>query len=224
VRRFQVTSLNAPIVMSKQATHHMLDVVRLAPKERFVVFDGNGLECEATLSRVERGLAIIELVSTPTEVSSLRRSHVLVGLPKHASMDRALRMATEIGVTDIHPFVAERSTAKGERMKRWEAITGASTAQCGRSDAVRVHPANSLREHVASLSPETLRFIALPGAKPMPPPTCQNPRAIVIGPEGGLSQTEVTYCLREDFLPVGLADFTLRTDTAVALATSWIAQ
>jgi len=224
MRRFHVASLDLPIVLSREATHHMLHVLRFVPNDTFVLFDGLGLQCEATLRSVDDGVVKIELIGHPQRVPAVRQSHLLIGLPKHASMDRALRMASEIGITDVHPFIAKRSAAKGDRMKRWEGITAASTAQCGRSDTVRLHPAASLHEHIQSLPADTLRFIALPGAERRASPTGQNPRAIVIGPEGGLADTEVSTCLQADFKPVGLAQFTLRTDTAVALATRWLTQ
>lgn len=224
MRRFPVPSLELPVVVSREATHHMLDVLRLSPGERFLVFDGRGHECEAALRCVENGQAVLDLLTDPTPTAPLRRAHILIGLPKHASMDRALRMATEIGVTDIHPFVAKRSAAKGDRIKRWDSITTASTAQCGRSDAVRIHPIATLQEHVSALTEETHRYVGLPGAKRRTPPSDAAPRAIAIGPEGGLHPSEVDLCLKNAFVPIGLGRFTLRTDTAVALGASWLTQ
>ena len=224
MRRFQVTSLTPPVVMSKDATHHMLDVLRIRPNERFVVFDGKGRECEATLRGLEHGLAVVTLLSAPRETPSQRRIHVLIGMPKHASMDRALRMATETGATDVHPFVAHRSTAKGERAKRWATITRSATEQCGRSDTVRVHPLATLQSHINSLPPNTHRHIALPSAQHMLCPQDRHGRAIVVGPEGGLTEREVGLCLDAGFVPVGLGSYTMRTETAVAIATNWLAQ
>ena len=139
-------------------------------------------------------------------------------------MDRALRMATEAGATDIHPFIAHRSTAKGERARRWATITRSAIAQCGRSDTVQVHPLAPLQTHIDALPPDTHRHVALPGAQQVVCARDGNGRAIVVGPEGGLSKREVNQCLDEGFVPVGLGSYTMRTDTAVAVATSWLTQ
>src|SRR5699024_1577787 len=116
--------------------------------------------------------------------------------------------------THIHPFLAARSVAKGDRRDRWERIVASAAQQCGRADLPRLVPVAPLPEVLGALPPLDLR-VGHPGAPSLGP--AEGPAGLVVGPEGGLTERELQRLLAHGARPMGLGRWVLRADTAVAV-------
>ncbi|MBW1877351.1 MAG: 16S rRNA (uracil(1498)-N(3))-methyltransferase [Deltaproteobacteria bacterium] len=223
MRRFLVDALpdeGERVALAPGPAHHLLQVVRVKRGGRVELFDGSGRTALATLVAVEGDIAILELEETPHLARPTHPLHLLVGMPKSGAMDTALRAATEAGATDLYPVRTSRSTVQGDRGERWRRIVESAAQQCGRGDLPTVHPLRSLEETIAALPPDLDRRIALPGAAYLPPAV--GPAAVLIGPEGGLTEGEVEVALTSGFQPQGLGRWTLRTETAAGVAVAMV--
>jgi 16S rRNA (uracil1498-N3)-methyltransferase len=140
---------------------------------------------------------------------------------KPKALDLAIRTITEIGLTHLVVFVAERSNARNCRLDRWQRLLTAAAKQCGRSEWPTIQWCESPQEALASL-PATVQthFIATPSTPSAPAPT--GPSSIWVGPEGGFTEAETQWALQSQFVPVGLGHWTLRADTAATLAAAHI--
>lgn len=219
MRRFPVAEVPDPgdrVTLDPEATHHLLHVLRAAPGTEVEVFDGTGRAAVATLVEVVQGVPWLEVREPARRARPPYPLHLLVGLPKGNAMDDAVRMATEAGATDLHPVLAARSVARGDRRERWARIATSAAQQCGRGDVPEVHPVRALSEAIAGLPDDLDRRVALPGAPRRPPAT--GPAAVLVGPEGGLSAAEIAAARQAGFEPMGLGRWILRTPTAVAVA------
>ncbi|MCB9679455.1 MAG: 16S rRNA (uracil(1498)-N(3))-methyltransferase [Alphaproteobacteria bacterium] len=213
MKRVRVASLPHDGPLDAGVSHHLLHVLRARPGLALVLFDGAGSEQPAELVADHDGLAIARATGPVRTVSAEGGIDLVVAILKHQAMDLAIRMATEAGVRGIHPVLTERSVAKGERTDRWERITSAAAAQCGRADEPVIHPVRRLREAVEGL--ETPVYAALPGGPlaERAPGTC----AVCVGPEGGFSPAEVAW-LSAHVTPVGLGPHVYRAETACVVA------
>ena len=217
MRRVHVTALARAgdrLVLSAQASHHLLVVCRHPRGQPLVVFDGDGLEADARLVDVQDGIATVRVgphraTATPPDL------RLVIATPKGPAMDRALRMATEIGVTHIYPCLAERTVGRRDRHERWSRIVQSACEQCGRAATPILLPVGRLREALATVPPTHARMIAVPGADA--PANGFGPAALAIGPEGGFTAREVDEALSHGWQPIGLGPWTLRADTAVAV-------
>lgn len=147
------------------------------------------------------------------------------GLPKGEKLDLILQKCTELGVSEVVTFEAERSIVKlsGEksaaRLGRYQKIVQEAARQSGRSSVPKVALGRGLdavlqeAQHAVKLLlwegeqtvrlRETLERYQAPGSV-----------AIVVGPEGGLSAAEVEQAVSRGFTPVSLGSRILRTETA----------
>jgi 16S rRNA (uracil1498-N3)-methyltransferase len=224
MRRFLVDALpgvGERVSLAPGPAHHLLQVVRTKRGARVELFDGSGRTATARLVAVEGATPILELEEEPRLARPTHPLHLLIGTPKSGPMDAALRAATEAGATDLHPVRAQRSTALGDRAERWRRVVQSAAQQCGRGDVPIVHPLCSLDHAIAALPLGLDRRIALAWADTLPPAT--GPAAVLVGPEGGFTEAEIEAALASGFRPQGLGQWTLRTETAAAVAVSLVA-
>jgi 16S rRNA (uracil1498-N3)-methyltransferase len=221
-RRALVSPLpgDEPTELSAAPSHHLLNVLRLQPGAALTLFDGAGRALEAELIDARDGRAVVEARGPIVEARPSRDAHLVLGLIKPKALDLALRMGVEAGLTHVHLFVARRSQGRPPREDRWERIAEAAATQCGRADIPTITWAASLEAALDALPPGLALYVATPGAhKPGPP---SGPAAAVVGPEGGLADHEMSVCERRGAVPLGLAAWTLRAETAAALAAGFV--
>lgn len=218
MRRFPVAAvvIGGPLTVDPSVAHHLLDVIRVRKGERIVVFDGHGKEATAILADVVDGAPVLIADGPIVEKAPAHELHLLLALAKGPSMDLAVRMAVEAGATHLHPVITKRSIAKGERGDRWARIVESAAQQCGRADLTEIAVVEPLDRALESLPPGVDLRVAVPGA-PRPSPAI-GAAAVVIGPEGGLTDAEIAEVLRAGGHAIGLGRWVLRVETAVAVA------
>ena len=209
------------------AARHV-QVLRLQPGDVITLFNGEGGEFDATVTRMGRSDVDVEVgAHHAVEREAARAVHLLAGITANERMDWLVEKATELGVASITPLVAERSVLKlkGERAEKklahWQGVAVAAAEQCGRNRVPTVHPAVTLAEWVKkappgerwvlSLSEGTQSMAQMQGQAAGLPMT---PVTVLSGPEGGLSPTEEAAALAAGFAPVTLGPRVLRAETA----------
>lgn len=209
------TDPGARVELDEATSHHLLRVCRLPRGHGLVLFDGAGSEVKARLVDVRRGRAIVE-VEAPVPVAPPHEQSVLLcALCKGPAFERILRMATELGATEIRPVLTARSVPRGDHPERWLRIVEAAAQQCGRPHLPRLEEVMPLSLALQGDLPP-VRLVLAPGAPEGASPV--GDRALLVGPEGGLAPEEVEAARDAGFTPVGLGPWTLRADTAVAAA------
>ncbi|MBM76614.1 MAG: hypothetical protein CMK59_14505 [Proteobacteria bacterium] len=222
VRRFfsdQIPCVGERVFLSLEVSHHLLRVVGIAPQEEIELFNGRGACCRAKLLEVHEGKALVEAISEIIREEKDREIHLFLGLLRPQPFSTALRMATELGVTDIHPVLCERSVARGEKLQRWKKIVESSVAQSGRSEFPKVYSLCELPSAV-QLVRDCQRWILHPGSQASMRRDSNGSVAVMIGPEGGLTFKELRCALDNGWSSVSFSGGVLRADTAVAAALS----
>ncbi|PQV62637.1 16S rRNA (uracil1498-N3)-methyltransferase [Abditibacterium utsteinense] len=230
--------------LDAEISKKLVKVLRMAPGETFVAFNGFGREWECALTSVENeGKARAKAVLIKErDVENLRRVHLSVAqaVPKGDKMDFVLQKGTELGVMEFWPFDAERSVSRldmdedGERAAmrtaRWRRIVEGACAQCGRADVPIVHSISDLATVVdygtsgarCFMLDENEETVSLREALQKETPEWDDevpPRVMVlVGPEGGWSAREREWALRYGAESVSLGKRILRTETAALVA------
>ena len=203
------------------AARHV-QVLRLQPGDVITLFNGEGGEFDATVTRMGRSDVEVEVgVHRAVEREASRAVHLLAGITANERMDWLVEKATELGVASITPLVAERSVLKlkGERadkkLAHWQGVAVAAAEQCGRNRVPLIHPAVSLKEWLAHAAPGERWVLSLSdGTQPLSQLAGSAPVTVLSGPEGGLSPAEEAAALSAGFLPVTLGPRVLRAETA----------
>ena len=189
----------------------------------------------AELSKVANGDVRAKLLDTlDTYEESDRNIYLIQGVAKGEKMDFILQKSVELG---LHTFIATECTRsvvriigdkEEKRLARWNKISEEAAKQCGRIHIPEAKLANGMKQAIAMLPEDTAIILAWEeeenlGLKTILPDITAKNIAIIVGPEGGLTEDEVTVAKNAGAQIVSLGKRILRTETA-ALALLSITQ
>lgn len=220
----------ARLALDETASGHVLRVLRLKPGAALIVFNGAGGEYEATLIAVEGRAAVVTLgrFANPVRESPLEIM-LAQGISRGERMDYTLQKSVELGVSRIVPLETEFCQVRlvGERLERrhqhWSRVIASAGEQCGRTRLPELAHAMPFADWLAdgAMTPAGLRLVLEPEGEtalsqlPAPP---ERAVSLLIGPEGGLSATEIGKARRAGYRGLRLGPRILRTETAGAAA------
>ncbi len=220
-------ALNETVPLSDDAFGHVVRVLRLKEGDTITVFNGEeAFQYTATLCNVSKKSADVKVTSQEENNSeSPLNIHLGQGISRGDRMDFTLQKSVELGVNTITPLFTERCGVKlnAERLEKkrqqWQKIVISACEQSGRASVpVVAEPmllADWLKQETSALKinlhPKAQHSIM---SLPM-----ENTRVrLLIGPEGGLSDEEITQANDSDFHDVLLGPRVLRTETAALTA------
>jgi len=221
VRRFRCDSIpdsGALVSLTAEVSHHVLQVTRVRRGGRLELFDGLGRVAVAQLVGVEGGCARVRVESVVDADAARTTLHACLAVTKGSRFEVAIRMAVELGATEIWPVLAKRSVARGDRSARWSRVVEGAVGQSGRADVPQLHPLEPLSSLLvrAELDEVQTRWICVPGAQAIG--GSSGPAAVLVGPEGGWTEAEVREATAAAWQPAGLGALVLRAETAVSAA------
>jgi 16S rRNA (uracil1498-N3)-methyltransferase len=206
---------------------HAVDVLRLIPGERIRVGDGQGSVADGeVLGAGPDGLRVAVLARY--DVPPQTPEFVLVqALPKGDRGPLAVDLATELGVDRIVPWAASRCVTRwrddrvAKGIAKWRAAAHAASKQSRRPHVPEVTDLMTTREVCGLLAEADLALVLHEQAR-RPLAELDIPRtgtvAVVVGPEGGLTDGEVVAFRAAGAQAVRLGAEVLRTSTAGAAA------
>ena len=204
--------------------HYIGRVLRHAAGDAVQLFDGSGQEYLGALIEVGKKAVRVELrEQLAGQAESPLRIHLGQGLSRGERMDWAIQKATELGAAVITPIVSERCEVRlkderaDKRLAHWRQVAISACEQCGRSVLPVIHAPITLAEWQAHVQAE-LKLVLHPVAAPLESHTRPHSLAFLIGPEGGLSETEVEQAKAAGFHAARLGPRVLRTETAPVVA------
>ena len=235
MRRF-IVDLGGPLCgrheLAGEIFRHIATVLRLGQGDAFILADGNGHEAVASIIAIQEKSLLVELepLATSGTADSPLEITVYQGLPKGDKLESVLQKCTELGISRLVVFAAERSIVKlaGERLldktARWQKIAAEAARQSGRSRVPKVEFVADLHKALRA-DTSTLKLLLWEGEtrqrlKPLLAGAQPESAAIVVGPEGGLSQVEAAAAEAADFMPITLGRRILRTETAAPAITA----
>jgi 16S rRNA (uracil1498-N3)-methyltransferase len=198
-------------------------VLRMKKGDFFHVFDGEK-EFLVQLEGIEkRKLTVKRAEEVKNEAEPAVKLSLYQGIPKKPALfELIVQKATEIGVTEIFPLVTERTEKRRmSKFERLQMIALEATEQCGRMKIPTIrHPVN-FEDAVKKLSNGFIAY-EYEGTKFLTDYSAELKDAseiqLIIGPEGGLSEKEVSMAKTAKIKPFSLGPRILRTETA-AIAT-----
>lgn len=206
--------------------NYLKNVLRLRDGFTLTVFDGRDHEAEAFLHlEKRRGSIEIHGVESRSQESPLH-THLLQAMAKGEKMDWVIQKAVELGVSRITPITTERSVVElagdraEKRLARFREIATSACEQCGRNRIPVIDPIQPLTEVLPTTDSAerwVLHPVAHEAAKPDIAPSPSSV-ALLIGPEGGLSDDELARAADAGFRHVQIGPRVLRTETAAVAA------
>lgn len=220
---------NATITLPRETSHYILNVLRLKVGASLVVFNGLGGEWLATLTEVQKKLVHLTLQEQMTHnPESALTIHLGQSLSKGEKMDWIIQKAVELGVTEITPLITKYGNVRldeersSKRLVHWQRIMISACEQSGRTILPTLHPITDFSSWIA-VKRSGLKLLFHPQEHlTLSQFQSESCVTLVIGPEGGLSEDEVLFANRHDFVGVSLGPRILRTETAAIAALALI--
>lgn len=215
VVRVLVDAIPSPgekLVLPQEEAYH-LRVRRVIPGEEVVVLDGKGREAKGRL--LAYGALEIQEVNRVLAKEPSAKLTLYIALLKGKKMAFVVQKATELGVAEIVPILTRRSLPQGSfsKLDRWRAIAKEALKQCGGTILPRISP------------PQPLETVKGPGwvlwegerDRKLPRGVIGAGGALVVGPEGGWEDEEISLLKDQGFVTVTLGPRILRAETAAVV-------
>ncbi len=216
--------------LCEEDARHASRVLRMKAGEPCELF-ADGRRFSGEIAAIGEEVAVRVTGEMPSTEAKLRIT-LYQGLPKADKMELIVQKAVELGCAQVVPVAMSRCVvqldAKDGRKKqeRWQKIAREACKQSGRCEMMAVTEPISFKqllarlpEHGAAIVPwEDARGYSLARFHAEHPEVTD--LAIVIGPEGGMSEEEITRMKDANCRSVTLGPRILRTETAGICAMS----
>lgn len=223
----QPLSEHTSIDLEEAPSHHLSKVLRMQVGRDLILFNGAGGEYTATINAISKKSVSIQLNAFAAENrQSPLALELAIGVSRGDRMDWVLQKATELGVTKITPLITERTEVKlsGERadkkLSHWQQTIISACEQCQRNIVPELCEPILFGEWITRCNAELKFVLHHRDNKGLPHEKTPGSVALLVGPEGGLSEEEITQALAEKFSALTLGPRVLRTETAPVAAIS----
>ncbi|UYP17575.1 16S rRNA (uracil(1498)-N(3))-methyltransferase [Rhodococcus sp. Z13] len=217
-------------VLDGKEGRHAATVRRIAVGERLVLADGAGAVADVEVTAVAKdrleALVLARRVVDPPHP----KVTVVQALPKSDRSELAVELATEAGADEFVPWQSARCVARWDAkadkgVARWQAVATAAAKQSRRPYVPSVSPLHRTADVVARVRQAADRgesVLVLHESATVPfadlPLRDVEALTLVVGPEGGLDDSEVQALTEAGAVAVSLGPTVLRTSTAAAVA------
>ena len=214
------------VPVARDQAHYLFGVMRLAVGARVALFNGRDGEWQAEVSEAGKRGGVLTCVEQSAPLRMPPGLWLLFAPIKKARTDFIVEKAVELGVARIVPVQTDFTNSERIRQDRLQAHAIEAAEQCGATMVPEVADLHRLDRLLVGW--DAARHLVFcdeaqagerAGMDAVPP----GPAAVLIGPEGGFSETERARLHGRDWAtPVALGPRILRADTAaVAAITLW---
>ncbi|MEL6108069.1 MAG: RsmE family RNA methyltransferase [Planctomycetota bacterium] len=207
------------VSLSSEEAAHAARVMRAQVGEVITLFDGNGNESSAEIVSISKRDCVCRANPTePVDREPRLKLHLAIALPKPDRAKEMIERLTELGVDRLTPLRCARSQRAPSPglLEKLPRIVIEACKQSGRNRLLRIDDVSSFADFI-QLPLDSPRWIAHPGGQPLPVNPSPTDRAIaIVGPEGGLTDEEVTTAQTHGYQGADLGPRILRIETAAA--------
>lgn len=227
------------VILGGKQAHQIRNVLRMKPDERIIILDNTGYEYEVVLTDVGKGKIVGRIDSrhaAPAEPDV--QITLYQSLLSREKFELVLQKCTEVGVLRFAPIITQRSivrhvdTVTTKKLDRWKSILTEAAEQSHRSRIPDLAPPVQFEEALSHLNAFDCCLIASPYESAEGGNTLQKALtggkkelqtiALLIGPEGGFAEQEVSLGINAGAKPVSLGPRILRTETAAIVTAALI--
>ena len=216
------------IEVAGDEAHHAIKVLRIKLGEEILVSDGAGNWVRAVVENIEKKTFMAKVLERGFQEEKFPRLIVVQGLPKSDRVKDAIEILVESGVDLIIPWQADRSISKWQKdsLDKWQSAAVAATKQSRRFRKPEIIDGLSLSELLEIESENSAFLVMHESATTKLSEVVTSKFAgmseiiIVIGPEGGISDSELSLLEGAGAHIVGLGPEVFRSAHAGGAALS----
>lgn len=214
------------VTIGEADAHHISKVMRYGEGDKIICCNNKGFDVLASITSINQEKVECQILSAIDESREPSVKVTLVqALPKSDKMDLIIQKGTEVGVNSFLPFTSERTIVQlsdkkiEKRTERWRKIAKEAAEQAHRSkipDLLAITRFKDLFTIIAGkptfIAYEKEETLSL--SRAISKIECRDDFFLIIGPEGGFSDSEVEYAVENGAIAISLGKRILRTETA----------
>ena len=216
------------IIYIKDKQHHFLkNVLRIKVNDEINIFDGITGEWESTVMSINRENTVLRVTNIINKIKKSNDIWLVFSPIKHHRMSLAIQKATELGVSKIIPCITKFTNIRKINAQNLHDNAIEAAEQSERLDVPRIEKQVDLTTLLSNW-PEDRKLIYCDEKIKekrsiidllLPCKNAENKWAVLIGPEGGFSDSEQELITKsKNVLSVSLGDRLLRSDTAITVS------
>lgn len=221
---FAKNKINDRFILEDQDYFHIEKVMRMKNGDNIhVSYQNKIFDCEVEFIKGKLNVKCLKETNVNNEIDC--NVTLVYGLPKGDKFEFVVQKASELGVTSIVPFAANRSVSvissdrESKKLERWNKIAKEASEQSKRNKLVKVERICSLEQllnYKSKLNLIAYEDVSDEGCNKLYNLLSKKYDSItlVVGPEGGFEEREVEYLLNNGFEVVSLGKRILRSETA----------
>lgn len=190
-----------------------LRVLRFRVGDQLIMFNDD-VERIYKINKIEYPHSVhLELVTECNRILPSKHVYLFWSLLKKDKNDWVIQKATELGVRNFVPIIADRSEKTGFDIERAHKIIVEAAEQCGRADIPTIREPITIATAIAEYASEIPLMICERGEDRIDI-TNLDAVAVLVGPEGGWSENERQLFKEAGLAHISLGEFVLRAETA----------
>jgi 16S rRNA (uracil1498-N3)-methyltransferase len=214
-------SLNLTAKLDKSQSHYVNKVMRVKVGEVFSLFNSSG-EWEAKILTLSKSIVEFNITKQLRQKESTKEMWLAFSPIKSNYSNFMIQKATELGVTKFIPIIFDRTIVRKINKERLEKVIIEAAEQSNRINVPSVEEPQSLKDFLSNEKMDLI-FTDLnsQNKKIDLGKLTNNPKCVIIGPEGDFSEKEREKILSfKGVLPIKINENILRSETAVISAIS----
>lgn len=227
IRRVFVDKLkmkNGLVLLAGPMHKYMCSVLRKSAGDRIDLIDGKGYLYRCTINSIknkELFLQVLDVVHRPEEKRP--KVTLCVSPIKGPRMDWLVEKATELGAERIVPTIFSRTVVKVEdkekgKLERWKKLTIEASRQSGRftiPEMIQPTPLRGILPYIDGIENRWALYERekKTAIKDVISSQRDNGICVVIGPEGGIEDSEIKWLRENNFASCTLGENIFRSET-----------
>ena len=229
-----IYTLGDTIKIDGEDAFHITHTLRMNIGERVVFTSSDGTEYETQIVSIEKTELFLSVTGVSQNQTEPRiYSRLFQALAKGDKMETVIQKSVELGVSEIYPVESSRCVVQlddkraEKKLERWQKIAKEAAKQCGRGIIPKVFPPISYADALVEMKKSDISFICYETSIKNNPKALLSQKdfnsvAFFIGPEGGISPSEIELAHSLGIPDITLGKLILRTETASSAVLSMI--
>ncbi|HHY91014.1 MAG TPA: 16S rRNA (uracil(1498)-N(3))-methyltransferase [Clostridiales bacterium] len=207
---------------------HIVKVLRLNIGDCVEISDGCGHVYIAEIQSISESVIDLKLLEKRKSETEPNVEIILFqSIPKSDKMEMIIQKTVELGIAHIVPVISQRTVVRldgkneQKKLERWRKIASEAAKQCKRGMIPEIHPPIFFEQMLKQISQYDFVVIPYEKEKELGLKDLLKNRepawrkiGIVIGPEGGFTEEEISAAKSAGAVSVTLGPRILRTETA----------
>jgi 16S rRNA (uracil1498-N3)-methyltransferase len=216
------------VLLENDEFRHCVQVLRHKVGDRIWLFNGKGVIYSAEIRKIAKSSAECQILSTQSVQNPIESEiGVAFGLLKSKALDLLIRELTSLGVRHFIPLITKHSVKQNFNFDRMQKIALEALKQSGNLFLPSFQRPVTINQWLNNILSIQVKLIAeqgnaIPIKKALRNYSKISSVVVLIGPEGGFHPEEVALAIDQDFVPVTIHPYRLRSELAAITAVNQI--